>query len=253
MYKHVIYTLLAATLWPTVVLAWSAPGESFGGELTLGGEVTSLRNPWAWQLGEGLKGLNVTLSTSKREQVKAVVLPAQTLLLGKTTLTTPAGRGGLAPRVTYGSDTQGIELNWSASGIADVTLPVTGDGNVRIGHFSFQIQALAMLRHMQDGQASYAGLYDDLRGNGLPGVAQVVASTQTAGRLRAMFADEGPVWLQEATVSRVLGLSQFNNTALRQVEGVYGAEVVPDSGQLYLDGALPGRWLVALPVSIEYQ
>lgn len=255
MYKHVIYALLAVSVWPAGVQAWSAPGEGFAGELTLGGEVTSLRNPWAWQLGEGVKGLEVTLSGRALEkgEANALALPATLLLLGKTILTTPAGRVGLAPRVTYGSETGGAELTWSASGMADVTLPVTGDGNMPVGHFRFRIQALAMLRHMEDGKATYVGIYDDLKGNGLPGGAQVVAPAQTAGRLQAMFANEGPTWLQEATVSQVFGLSQFNNAALRQVEGVYGASIVADSGQLYLEGAMPASWHVALPVSIEYQ
>ncbi|HCB9840055.1 TPA: fimbrial protein, partial [Escherichia coli] len=64
---------------------------------------------------------------------------------------------------------------------------------------------------------------------------------------------EGPGWLQTMTVTSAAGLSHFSDTSLRQVEGVYGAQMVAGSGELRLNGAMPERWRVSLPVSIEYQ
>lgn len=49
------------------------------------------------------------------------------------------------------------------------------------------------------------------------------------------------------------GLSRFSDVALRQVDGAYGAQTVAGSGELCLNGAMPERWRVSLPVSIEYQ
>ena len=55
------------------------------------------------------------------------------------------------------------------------------------------------------------------------------------------------------TVTTSVGASHFSDAFLRQVEGVYGAQTVAGSGELYLNGTLPERWRVSLPVSIEYQ
>lgn len=102
--KRMTLLLLAASLLPSCVLAWNTPGEDFSGELKLGGPVTSTRNPWVWKVGEGNTQINTKAVSVLRsgEQVIPVPLPAMTVLLGKTILTTPAGREGLAPQVTYG-------------------------------------------------------------------------------------------------------------------------------------------------------
>ncbi|EGT6995441.1 fimbrial protein [Salmonella enterica subsp. enterica serovar Minnesota] len=215
--KRMTILLLAASLLPSCVLAWNTPGEDFSGELKLGGPVTSTRNPWVWKVGEGNTQINTKAVSVLRsgEQVIPVPLPAMTVLLGKTILTTPAGREGLAPQVTYGKETEGFALTWTAPGMASVTLPVTGEGNVRTGTFTFRMQA--------------------------------------AGVLQTLFDSEGPVWLREMTVSSVSGLSRFSDAALRQVDGVYGAQTVADSGELRFKGAVPSRWHTSLAVSIEYR
>ena len=48
-------------------------------------------------------------------------------------------------------------------------------------------------------------------------------------------------------------MSHFSDASLRQVEGAYGAQTVAGSGELRLNGMMPERWRVSLPVSIEYQ
>ncbi|MFM5219597.1 hypothetical protein ACEUAM_22560 [Aeromonas hydrophila] len=254
--KQVVCVLLAVGLLPTWGWAWSVPGEDFSNELTLGGEVTNTRQAWGWKTGVGVSGLDVVLSSwvGKDGNVAvSVPFPALPILLGKTMLTSPTGRVGLTPTVVYGRDVPGAELTWMAPGMAEVTLPISGDDKALVGHFTFRMQALAMLRHVQDGQAIYARIYDDVLGNGLPGLAQITPQEQTASNLLRIFANEGPEWLAAASVSQVLGVSQFSNTTLRQVEGVYGAAVVADSGQLFLKGEVPSRWRVSLPISVEYQ
>ncbi|EDQ3179340.1 hypothetical protein ZP71_004666 [Salmonella enterica subsp. enterica] len=62
-----------------------------------------------------------------------------------------------------------------------------------------------------------------------------------------------PVPLPAMTVSSVSGLSRFSDAALRQVDGVYGAQTVADSGELRFKGAVPSRWHTSLAVSIEYR
>lgn len=98
--KKVTLFLFVVSLLPSTVLAWNTPGEDFSGELKLEGAVTSTRNPWVWKVGQGNESLEVKQSRGVRDgrQVIPVALPALTVLLGKTTLTTPAGREGLSPR-----------------------------------------------------------------------------------------------------------------------------------------------------------
>lgn len=132
-------------------------------------------------------------------------------------------------------------------------LPVTGDNNVRAGTFVFRMQAAGVLRHVKGGQSVYAGVYDDLDVNGLPGESTAMKGADIPGVLQKMFSGEGPVWLQTMTISGYSGVSHFSDATLRQVEGAYGAQTVAGSGELRLNGAMPERWRVSLPVSIEYQ
>ncbi|EAA7555949.1 fimbrial protein [Salmonella enterica] len=253
--KKITFLLLAASLLPSCVLAWNTPGEDFSGELILGGPVTSTRNPWVWKIGEGNESLDVrqVQGHSGKGQVTPVSLPEMAVLLGKTTQATPSGREGLSPRVNYGKTADGFKLEWVLPGMAEVTLPVTGEDNSRIGSFSFRMQAVAVMRHTVNGRAMYAGLYENLKGNGLPEQAAVMSAEQIPGKLQAMFGSEGPLWLQDIGINETIGLSSFSDAALHQIEGVYGAQVVPGSGELRLADKTSSRWRVSLPVSIEYQ
>ncbi|HEA8350633.1 TPA: F4 (K88) fimbria minor subunit FaeI [Escherichia coli] len=253
--KKVTLFLFAVSLLPSCVLAWNTPGEDFSGELKLEGPVTSTRNPWVWKVGQGDKGLEVKQSRGVRDGGEGILvaLPTMTVLLGKTTLGTPAGREGLSPRVCYGKGAEGFSLVWTAPGVAEVTLPVTGDNNARAGTFVFRMQAAGVLRHVTGGQSVYAGVYDDLNANGLPGLSSAMKASDIPGVLQKMFSGEGPGWLQTMTVSSYSGVSHFSDSTLRQVEGAYGAQTVAGSGELRLNGAMPELWRVSLPVSIEYQ
>ncbi|MGC7990765.1 fimbrial protein [Salmonella enterica] len=254
--KKVTLFLLAASLLPSCVLAWNTPGEDFSGELKLEGAVTSTRNPWVWRVGAGSRYLDSSapvVPSGGGEMMLRVPLPALPVLLGKTAFTTSAGREGLSPVVTYGKGTGGFSLSWSSPGVADVVLPVSGDGNVEVGRFVFRMQAAGVLRHAQNGQPVYTGVYDDLQGNGLPGQAQVMPAEKVPGVLQSMFGGEGPSWLAVMTVSSTAGLSRFSDASLRQVEGVYGAQIMPGYGELYLRGQVPSVWHTSLAVSIEYR
>lgn len=253
--KKVTLFLFAASLLPSCVLAWNTPGEDFSGELKLEGPVTSTRNPWVWKVGQGNKGLEVKQSRGVRDGGKGIpiALPAMPVLLGKTTLTTPAGREGLSPRVCYGKGIKGFSLVWTAPGMAEVTLPVIGDNNARTGTFVFRMQVVGVLRHVKNGQPVYVGVYDDLNVNGLPSESAVMKSSDIPEVLQKMFSGEGPGWLQTMVVSGYAGVSHFNDDSLRQVEGVYGAQTVAGSGELRLNGTMPEHWRASLPVSVEYQ
>lgn len=253
--KKVTLFLFAASLLPSCVLAWNTPGEDFGGELRLEGTVTSTRNPWVWKVGQGNEGLEVKQRRGVRDGGEGipVALPAMTVLLGKTTLTTPAGREGLSPRVSYGKGVEGFSLVWTAPGMAEVTLPVTGDNNTRAGAFVFRMLVAGVLRHVKDGEPVYAGVYDDLNANGLPGESTVMKYSDVPGVLQKMFRGEGPSWVQAMTVTTSEGLSRFSDAALHQIEGAYGAQIVAGSGELRLNGAMPEHWRMSLPVNIEYQ
>ena len=253
--KKVTLFLFVVSLLPSCVLAWNTPGEDFSGELKLEGPVTSTRNPWVWKVGQGSESLEIKQSRDVRgdKQEIPVPLPAMTVLLGKTTLTTPAGREGLSPRISYGKGGEDFSLVWTAPGMAEVTLPVTGENNAWAGTFVFRMQAAGVLRHVQDGQPVYAGVYDDLNANGLPCENRAMKASDIPGVLQVMFSGEGPSWLQTMTITDAAGLSHFSDASLRQVEGVYGAQTVAGSGVLHLNGTIPEHWRVSLPVSIEYQ
>lgn len=253
--KNSVLLFLMVCFFPFSVFAWNTPGQDFSGELKLGGPVTSTRNPWVWKTGEGKSNLNIKQSPVSRsgETVVPVSLPAMNLVLGKTVLTTPAGREGLAPRITFGKGLEDFSLVWAAPGIADVTLPVTGEGSRRVGHFTFRIQAAGLMRHVSNGKATYTSIYDDVGGNGLPDKSHIMNSWQILGLFQSMFNGEGPEWLSAMTVSSDTGVSHFSDTSLRQIEGVYGARIIADSGELHLQEDKTERWNVSLPVSIEYQ
>ncbi|AOV97083.1 hypothetical protein A9798_08970 [Edwardsiella hoshinae] len=271
--KGITGLLLAASLLPMGVLAWSTPGKDFSGTLTLGGPVTHTRNPWLWKIGGGSHELHAPRRAQwsrNGQQIIPVPLPALTLLLGKTRAPAPAGGVGLAPDVTYGKGIAGFSLQWTAPGQAEVVLPLTGDNRSHPGQLVFRIEAASLLRSQPaapsatptggatTSSASHAdaalnqALYNDLRGNGLPPAGAMLPREQTAAHLQAMFAGEGPAWLATLRLPGVAGLSQFRNTALHQVEGVYGARLVAGSGELRLNGAIPAHWQVSLPVSIDY-
>ncbi|MGS0206209.1 fimbrial protein [Escherichia coli] len=241
--------------FPFSVFAWNTPGQDFSGELKLGGPVTSTRNPWVWKIGEGKPNLNVKqLSVSRSgESVLPVSLPVMNLILGKTDFTTPAGREGLAPRIIFGKDVEGFSLVWVEPGIADVTLPVTGEGHRRFGHFTFRMQAAGLMRYVCNGQVTYTSIYDDVGINGLPDKAHIMNSEQIPGLFQSMFRGEGPKWLSAISVSSDTGVSHFSDASLRQIEGGYGARIVTGSGELHLKVDKIKRWNVSLPISIEYQ
>lgn len=253
--KKTTFLLLMVSLVPSIVLAWNTPGDDFSGELKLGGAVTNTRNPWVWKTGSGNDGQDVSLLSLRRsgERTTPVSLSAMTVLSGKTTLVTPAGREGLSPRVTYGKEVNGFKLEWTEPGTATVTLPVTGDDNRHAGSFTFRIQAAAVMRYVRNGQTGYVSLYEDMKGNGLPEQTAVMPAEQVPAKLQAMTGGDAPAWLQKISVSETAGLSRFSDISLHQLEGVYGAQVIPDSGELHLIGEIPSRWHVSLPVSIEYQ
>ncbi|EPQ9771951.1 hypothetical protein ACUYWG_005206, partial [Escherichia coli] len=117
--KKVTLFLFAVSLLPASVLAWNTPGEDFSGALKLEGMVSSARNPWVWEVGQGNENLDV--EPQIRRGGGTVAMPAITILRGKTILTTPAGREGLSPRVSYGKGEEGFSLVWTDVGIADVT------------------------------------------------------------------------------------------------------------------------------------
>ncbi|UAL58110.1 fimbrial protein [Edwardsiella tarda] len=253
--KKVTLFLFAFSLQPSCVLAWNTPGENFSGELKLEGPVTNTRNPWVWKVGPGNERLEVKPKgdTHNKAQRMPVSLPAMTILLGKTTLTTPTRHEGCSPKVIYGKEVEDFSLTWLGTGIAEVTLPVSGNNSLRVGTFVFRMQVAAVLRHRQDGQDIYASVHNDLNTNGLPGEGRTMQAGNVPSVLQMMFNGEGPNWLQDMVVTDTIGLSRYNDASLRQVEGVYGTQIVADSGELRLFGAVPDRWLASLPISIEYQ
>ncbi|EDV81588.1 hypothetical protein [Escherichia coli] len=248
--------LLILGLFPIHVFAWSNPGEAFSGDLKIGGEVVSSRNPWVWKLGSSKKGVDVKVAnnTSRSgEKVIPVDIPATTILIGKTSVATPSGREGLAPLVTYGGGEKGVILKWMSPGVAEVSLPVKGSDGAKFGTLTFKMQAMSVLRYRQDEKNHYLNLYNDLNVNGLPGPSQLISAIQLPGLLENIFEGEGLQWLKNINVTGTSGVSRFNDSSLRQVEGVYAAQTISGTGKLLIAGEFPSNWSASLPVSIEYQ
>lgn len=254
--------LLLASLFPVGVLAaWSTPGEDFSGDLTLGGPVTSVRNPWAWKMATGNDAISLSAGdrvSRNGEQVWSGLLKGGAVVLGKTTRVTPSGREGLAPRIHYGRGGAEASLVWQQAGEGLVTLPVSDGASParQAGTLTFRLQAAMLLRHMQDGRAVYAGMYSDLPGNGLPPEELSLSAGKVSPLLCGLFAGEGPSWLCTGSLSAegTEALSRLTDSGLRQVQAAYGAGIVAGSGELRLQGgSMPARWKSTLPVSIEYQ
>ncbi|ECX2002026.1 F4 family fimbrial subunit [Citrobacter braakii] len=262
-FSHLTLLCLLSGGIPTGVLAaWSTPGENFSGELTLGGQVTNSRNPWGWKLMVG-DDADMSLPASDRtsrngEQTWSGLMKGQPIVLGKTLMSMPAGREGLAPRVNYSSGTSGTHLEWLKDGQGEMTLPVydVADSVSPVGELSFRLRASMLLRHIEGGQPVYAPVYNDLSGNGLPPKGQTQNAESTAPQLCALFAGDGPAWL--CTVATPVGdavpLGRLTDSRLRQPQGVYGAAIVPGSGELRLRrDVMLSRWKTTLNVSITYQ
>lgn len=263
-YSQLTLMLFLSSLFPVGVLAaWSPPGEDFQAELTLGGPVTNSHNPWSWKLMPGDSAMSLSADehqARKGERVWSGLLKAQPILLGKTTHTIPAGREGLAPRVSYVHGIPGASLNWLSDGEGEMTLPVYDDTAplVPIGELSLRLQAAMVLRAMADGQPVYSGMYSDLTGNGLPPEGKTMPTPRAAALLCGLFAGEGPEWLcAQASTTKVgdlVPLSRLTDSRLRQPQGVYGANIIAGSGELRLQaGVMPSHWKSTLSVNIEYQ
>lgn len=260
--SRITLMLLMVSLFPASVLAaWSNAGQDFSGELTLDGEVTSVRNPWTWQVDKSVTGIQVKATTRQARDGGLVwqgLMTDRPLLLGKTVLTTPAGREGLAPVVSLGGGQTDFSLTPEGDGVLQVRVPVYApEATDRVtGSLQFRVETAALIRYVVNGSPVYAGVHNDLAGNGLPGKGQEMATGRTAQTLCGMFAGEGPVWLcaPSVPVRDLVPLSRFTDNSLRQVEGVYGAQVVGGSGTLRISGSsIPASWKATLPVRIEYR
>ncbi|EAO6898651.1 fimbrial protein [Salmonella enterica] len=254
--------VLLSIMFPVGVLAaWSSPGEDFNGELTVGGAVTSSRNPWTWKLmaGENELALSTDEGLNRNgEMIWGGLLGARSILLGKTTHVSPTGRDGLAPRVNYAIDIPGASLVWLADGMSEISLPVYDKAmsSTPVGQFNFRLRAAMMLRSMAGENPYYTGVYNDLTGNGLPTKDMGLDEDKTTALLCVLFAGEGPKWLcnPSTTLTGSVPLSRLTESSFHQIEGVYGAHIIGGSGELrFRKGAIPERWKSTLSVSIEYQ
>lgn len=253
--------LLMALLPAGQLAAWSEPGKDFNSELTLGGQVTSLRNPWQLKVGNALSGLQVSEAEGtnlKGERVWKGLMKDDVVLLARTTLTTPAGREGLIPVVSFGKDSQGVDLNWLQDGEGELSLPVyiPESPGEAVGTLKFRVQSAAVIHHVQHGKALHSAIYNDLTNNGLAGQHQAMEPERAVVMLCSLFGTDAPLWLCDSSKidARTIPLTQFASCEKRQVQGVYGAKTVASSGELRIaSGFQPCSWKATLSVSMVYQ
>lgn len=254
--KIVLLSLLGSFFYCTFVAAnWNTPGHDFNGGLKFEGSVTNNRNPWEWKIVG--KTMVPALNGNKRdgENNWQVPIPSVTILSGKTSVTSPSGRQGLTPVIHFGRAGDGNRVEWTGPGVASVTLPVYGEEHEVDGIFTFKIRVAALMKHATDGKAEYYNLYNDTEGNGLPDIKNVIELNHLVGVLREIFIAEPLDWLSnDITVSQKMNVNAFSDKKFRQIDGAYGAQIVQNSGQLsFSSDAVPAKWRVTLPVSIEYQ
>lgn len=255
--------LLIISFFPTYVIAsWSTSGESFDGELVVGGLVTDTRPPWSWKVAGATNKMDLPppLQNSKQStRIWQGLMNDEALLLGKTSANVINGRDGLAPSVTFGNGVDGFSLIWRGQGEAEVQLPVydSDDPNQSIGQLSFRLISAAMTKHIRDKRPTYVSMYNDSVGNGLPPKEMAVQTGVTGEVLCGIFAGEGPEWLCEngLNISESKPLSWLTDTNVIRPEIVYGIRTISGSGVLkIIDGAsLPSRWKATIPVKIEYR
>ncbi|EEY4091235.1 hypothetical protein DFY76_22325 [Escherichia coli] len=256
MIKIVALSLLNTLLYSSfAVAAWSTPGYDFNGGIKFEGNVTNNRNPWEWKIMGKVFVPALNENARSGENYWHVPVASVTILSGKTSGTSPAGRQGLTPVIRLGKTGDKSKVQWTAPGIATVTLPVYAEGKEEMGIFTFKIRAVALMKHVTDGKVNYLSLYNDTAGNGLPDSKNVLEPNQAIGILREIYNSEPLSWLgNDIVVSEKKSLSAFSDKSFKQVDGVYGAQIVQDSGELtFSTQVVPEKWRVTLPVSIEYQ
>lgn len=256
MIKIVALSLLNTLLCSSfAVAAWSTPGYDFNSGIKFEGNVTNNRNPWEWKIMGKVFVPALNENARSKDNYWHVPVTSVTILSGKTSGTSPAGRQGLTPVIRLGKTGEKSKVQWVAPGIATVTLPVYGEENEESGIFTFKIRAVALMKHVTDGKVNYYSLYNNTAGNGLPDSKNVLEPNQAIGVLREIYKTEPLSWLDnDIVVSDKKCISAFSDKSFRQVDGAYGAQIVPDSGELtFSTSVIPDKWRVTLPVSIEYQ
>lgn len=254
--------LLATSLFFSgTCAAWSEPGQDFSKALTVDGDVTNVRNPWVWRVGASCTDIPVRATTGQMRQGHRAwsgLMPALPLLLGKTVLTSPTGREGLAPDVHFGAGQPDFRATPQGEGVIQIILPVYTPGapEKTVGSLLFRAETAALIRYMAGGSPVYAGIYSELSGNGLSDRRGAMAARRTAQVLCGMFAGEGPGWVCDPSlnVSDSLALSRFTDGSLHEVDGVYGARIVAGSGELQINARhIPSSWRATLSVRVEYR
>ncbi|SUY95193.1 Fimbrial, major and minor subunit [Citrobacter freundii] len=234
--------------------------NEYTGEIIFKGTVTNNRNPWTWKLMNITKDISLSVDKNTANNGDIIwkdLLSEQMILLGKTRMVTPFGHDGLAPRVSYGNSHSEISLTPGNDGIINVTLPFYDAKTAAIpkGTLSFKIRVAMLIRYVDSGIPEYAGVYNDLSGNGLPIKEWVFPVEKSSAFLCALFSEEAPAWLcaQNKSTRNSLPLSQLTHNTLRQIQVVYGAGIVAGSGVLSLQNTdIPKDWKTVLPVNIEY-
>jgi len=256
MIKRVTLSLFNSLLYSSFAIAgWSTPGNDFNGGIKFEGNVTNNRNPWEWKIMGKVFVPALNENARRGDNYWRVPVSSVTILSGKTSSTSPAGRQGLTPVIRLGKRGDKTKVEWTAPGIATVTLPVYGEEKEERGIFSFKIRAVALMKHVTDGKVNYHSLYNNTSGNGLPDSNNLLEPSQAIGVLREIYNTEPLSWLsKDAVVSDKNSINALSDKSFRQVDGAYGAQIVQDSGVLiFTSRVAPDKWRVILPVSIEYQ
>lgn len=261
--RYAAHTMVAMTLLgiSMATLAQWQEGD-FNGELNWQGAVTQNRNPWAWaQSGLPSSGtLNQKDLQAEGGMVAWHNLLIQTpVLVGKTGQLMPSGRPGVSPVIQFGRDIPGFSLTWKGAGVAEVTAPVSAQGEhgTVSGTLTFSLRVAGLMvattagsRH---GYGVTAGGEDN--GNGLPPAGQALAWQAAVSALQGMTGQDAPGWLTGGvTDGGMTTLSALHEPQNQAAGAMYGAEILPGSGTLrFPAGNVPAHWHVSLPVRITYR
>lgn len=258
----------AKNMWSVLVLSaisgvagaqWQE--GDFSGDLNWQGTVSQSRNPWVWAQGTltAPVELDLTQSQTRDGRIEWRNLLAQApLLMGKTEQLVPKGRPGILPAIQYGNEVDGVALQWSNRGEAQLTLPLKGeDASRQHGHLSLVLRVNAALvsTHAKARHVYSVVAGADEQGNGIPPAGLAQPSDQVLPALRALFGLHAPAWLtSDVATGGEITLATIANPAHHALGGLYGAEIVAGSGVLSVAaGQVPSHWQVSLPIQITYR
>ncbi|MEG0171432.1 MAG: hypothetical protein RR774_05420 [Acinetobacter sp.] len=277
MKKSILATTLTTIIVTTPALAWTN-GDLPASSIIFGGSIIhEQENPWQWNIGKPLEGLNLKFKDGVSEgYITTFKLPLneKTLLIGKTKNEITSGAAGLAPYVTFtdGITQQPLVMTNDSNkpGRSVVSLAV-GDKNnsasasasASAGTFQFALASGLLLGQAGYGSGTPANEYMAIakagagsQANGIPTHPDTAENTKKL--ISNAFSGIGealPNWPQMNIPLGGAGSLEtaFTDPQRKGMVSAYGATMLAGDGivKLTTEG-MPSEWKSVLSVSVTH-